>query len=277
MNTLSKERKIQILSALIEGNSIRSIERMTDTHRDTIMRLMVRVGKGCQKLLDDNLKCFHSKFLEADEIWTFVQKKEKKLTPMEKVNPDIGDQYVFVVLDAESKLVPTFAVGKRNLETTRYFISELKNKLIENGRVQLTTDSFGPYANVIEDYFGCEIDYAQQTKFYAAVNPGPGRYSPPKVSEVVSTVIQGNPDKKHICTSYVERHNLTMRMQLRRFTRLTNAFSKKLENLKASLALYFAHYNFLRIHSTLRVTPAMAAGITDHLWDWENILAYESN
>lgn len=277
MNTLSKERKIQILSALIEGNSIRSIERMTDTHRDTIMRLMVRVGKGCQKLLDDNLKCFHSKFLEADEIWTFVQKKERRLTPVEKNNTNIGDQYVFVVLDAESKLVPTFAVGKRNIETTKYFISELKNKLSENGRIQLTTDSFLPYANVIQDYFGCEIDYAQQTKFYAAVNPGPGRYSPPKVSEVVSTVIQGNPDKKHICTSYVERHNLTMRMQLRRFTRLTNAFSKRIENLKASLALYFAHYNFLRIHATLRMTPAMKAGITDHLWDWDKILAYESN
>lgn len=277
MNTLSKERKIQILSALIEGNSIRSIERMTNTHRDTIMRLMVRVGKGCQKLLDDNLKCFHSKFLEADEIWTFVQKKERRLTPIEKYNRDIGDQYVFVVLDAESKLVPTFTVGKRTAETTRYFISELKNKLSDNGRVQLTTDSFGPYANVIEDYFGCEIDYAQQTKLYAAVNPGPGRYSPPKVSEVLSTIIQGNPDIKHICTSYVERHNLTMRMQLRRFTRLTNAFSKKLENLKASLALYFAHYNFLRIHGTLRITPAMKAGITDHLWNWDNILAYESN
>lgn len=277
MNTLSKERKIQILSALIEGNSIRSIERMTDTHRDTIMRLLVRIGKGCQKLLDENLKGFHSKYLEADEIWTFVQKKERRLTPIEKDNPEIGDQYVFVVLDAESKLIPTFAVGKRNIETTRYFIGELKNKLSENGRVQLTTDSFISYANVIEDYFGCEIDYAQQTKFYAAVNPGPGRYSPPKVSEVLSTIIQGNPDKKHICTSYVERHNLTMRMQLRRFTRLTNAYSKKLQNLKASLALYFAYYNFLRIHATLRMTPAMKAGITDHLWNWNNILAYESN
>jgi len=277
MNTLSKERKIQILSALIEGNSIRSVERITSTHRDTIMRLLVRIGKGCQTLLDENLKGFHSRYLEADEIWTFVQKKERKLTPLEKSKSDIGDQYVFVVLDAESKLVPTFAVGKRTVETTRNFISELKDKLKENGRVQLTTDSFGPYANVIEDYFGCEIDYAQQTKLYAAVNPGPGRYSPPRVSEVLSTVIQGNPDKRHICTSYIERHNLTMRMQLRRFTRLTNAFSKKLENLKASLALYFAYYNFLRIHATLRMTPAMAAGITDHLWNWENILAYEGN
>lgn len=277
MNKISKEKKIQILSALTEGVSIRSIERMTGTHRDTIMRLMVRIGKGCERLLKDNLRGFHSKYLEADEIWTFVQKKERRLDLTEKYNPNIGDQYVFVALDADSKLIPVFTVGKRNYETTRYFIAELKSKLNGNGRVQLTTDSFRSYINTIEEFFGVDIDYAQQTKFYAAVNPGPGRYSPPKVSEVLSTIVQGNPDENRISTSYVERHNLTMRMQLRRFTRLTNAFSKKLENLKASLALYFACYNFMRIHRSLRTTPAMEAKITDRIWTWDDILAYEAN
>ena len=153
----------------------------------------------------------------------------------------------------------------------------MKEKLNGNGRIQLTTDGFIPYLDAVESAFGSDIDYAQQVKLYASVNPGSGRYSPPKVSEVVSTPMQGDPDERYISTSYVERHNLTMRMQLRRFTRLTNAFSKKLENLKASLALYFAHYNFMRIHRTLRSTPAMESGITDHIWGWEEILAYETN
>ena len=277
MNTLSKERKIQILSGLVEGVSIRSLERMTNTHRDTIMRLMVRIGNGCQKLLNENLKGFHSKYLQADELWTFVQKKERKLKAEEKNNTDMGDQHVFIALDTDSKLVPVHVVGKRNTETTYYFMSELKKKLNGNGRIQLTTDGFKPYEGAVEWQFGSDVDYAQQIKMYAAENPGPGRYAPPRVAEVVSTTIQGDPDEKHISTSFEERHNLTMRMQLRRFTRLTNAFSKKLDNLKASLALYFAHYNFMRIHRTLRMTPAMEAGITDHIWTWEEVLAYEAN
>lgn len=267
MNKISKEKKIQILSALTEGMSIRSVERMTNTHRDTIMRLLVRIGKGCQQLLDENMKGFHSKYLQADEIWTFVQKKERMLKGEERRNQGIGDQYVYVALDAETKLIPVFTVGKRNTETTSHFIGEVKRKLNGNGKVQLTTDSFRSYENVIEDYFGRDIDYAQQTKLYSTEPAGAGRYAPPQVSDVVSTIIQGNPDKNHITTSHVERHNLTMRMQLRRFTRLTNAFSKKLDNLKASLALYFAHYNFMRVHRSLRVTPAMEAGISDHIWE----------
>ena len=277
MNKISNEKKKQILSMLVEGMSIRSIERITGTHRDTIMRLMVRIGKGCERLLEDNMKGFNSKYLQADEIWTFCKKKERMLTKKEKKRHDIGDQYVFVALDAESKLVPLFTVGKRTTETTDQFISGLKDKLNGNGRVQLTTDSFIPYENVIEDHFGCDIDYAQQTKIYMSEPESAGRYSPPKVSEVISRKIQGNPDEKNISTSLVERHNLTMRMQMRRFTRLTNAFSKKLENLKASLALYFAHYNFMRIHSSIRMTPAMEAQITNRIWDWEDILSYEAN
>lgn len=277
MNKISDEKKIQILSMLVEGMSIRSVERITGVHRDTIMRLMVRIGKGCENLLNEHMKGFHSKYLQADEIWTFCKKKEKQLTSKERNNPKLGDQYVFIALDSDSKLIPTFTVGKRNSETTDQFISELKSKLNGNGRIQMTTDAFPAYENVIEEHFGCEIDYAQQTKFYASENPGPGRYSPPRVSEVVSKKMQGNPDENHITTSHVERHNLTLRMQMRRFTRLTNAFSKKVENLKACLALYFAHYNFIRIHSSLRMTPAMQAGIANHIWGWNDILKYESN
>jgi len=277
MNKISDERKKQILSMLVEGSSIRSIERITNTHRDTIIRLMVTIGNGCQNLLDSKMRDFHSKYLQADEIWTFVKKKQRRLKKVEKRNRKIGDQYVFVALDAESKLIPLFTVGKRNSKTTRRFIVQLKRRLNGNGRVQITTDSYNPYEHAIEKSFGADIDYAQQTKFYSSDPADEGRYSPPQVSGMVSKKMQGKPDEKHISTSYVERHNLTMRMQMRRFTRLTNAFSKKLENLKACLALYFAYYNFIRIHNTIKMTPAMQAEITGHIWTWDEILAYEAN
>lgn len=272
MNCLKMEKKLAVISALVEGNSIRSTERMTGVHRDTIMRLLVTVGEKCSEILDQNLKGFHSKLIEADEIWTFVKKKERRLTDAEKLNPELGDQYVFVALDAETKLVPTFLVGKRDGETALQFMMDLQARLTGNGRIQLTTDGLRAYIDAVEQTFGADIDYAQLVKLYSAENPGPGRYSPPRVSEVVSTVINGKPDPSRICTSYVERQNLTMRMAIRRFTRLTNAFSKKLANLKAALALHFAHYNFVRIHRTLRVTPAMQAGVTGRLWELSDLI-----
>jgi len=272
MNRLKRERQIAILSMLVEGNSIRSTERMSGVHRDTIMRLVNRVGEHCLELLDERMTNFHCHLLQVDEIWTFVGKKEQRLNGREKRNPKIGDQYVFVALDAETKLIPAFTVGKRNGKTTHRFVREVKKRLNGNGRIQLTTDGFKPYLEAVENAFGADVDYAQLVKMYGAEPPGFGRYAPPRVTEVVSTRINGNPDEQFISTSYVERHNLTMRMQMRRFTRLTNAFSKKLENLKAMLALYFAHYNFVRIHGTLRVTPAMAAGITNRLWTVEDLL-----
>ncbi len=275
MNKLSNERKIQILKMLVEGMSIRSVERITGTHRDTIIRLMVRIGKGCEKLLEDNMKGFHSKYLQADEIWAYVGKKERKLTRKEKKSRVLGDQYVFVALDAETKLIPLYTIGKRSMDSTNYFIGKLKHVLRGNGRIQLTTDSYGAYENAIEQTFGMDIDYAQQTKTYRAEIAGAGRYSPPRISDVLSRIVQGTPDVEHISTSLVERHNLTMRMNMRRLTRLTNAFSKKLDNLKASVALYFAHYNFMRIHQSLRMTPAMEAGIAERIWDWNDILKYE--
>ncbi|MCZ6580156.1 MAG: IS1 family transposase [Nitrospirae bacterium] len=272
MNRLSMEKQIQVIGALVEGNSIRSIERMTGIHRDTIMRLLVRVGNHCQEIMDTHLQGFHSKYLQADEIWTFVAKKEGRLSQEEKGNTSIGDQYCFVALDAETKLIPTFLVGKRNSETALCFIQNLHQKLNGNGRIQLTTDGLKAYREAVWWTFGGNVDFAQQIKLYASVNPGPGRYSPPRVAEVVSTRITGNPVEQHISTSFIERQNLTMRMAIRRFTRLTNAFSKKLENLKAALALHFAHYNFVRVHRTLRVTPAMAAGITDQAWELNKLV-----
>lgn len=273
MNTLSKDRQIQILKSLVEGSSIRSVERITGTHRDTIMRLAVRVGEHCQRVLDDRMRGFHSRFLQADEIWTFSGKKEGRLTEQERLNPAIGDQYVFVALDAESKLVPTFLVGKRTGQTALAFIQDLQRRVAGNGRIQLTTDGLRAYVDAVERTFGPEIDFAQVVKLYASVNPGPGRYSPPRVAEVVSTTIMGNPDEDRVSTSHVESQNLTMRQSIRRFTRLTTGYSKKLENLKAAVALHFANYNLVRVHSTLRCSPAMAAGITDHLWTWEELLA----
>jgi len=215
---------------------------------------------------------FHSKYIQVDEIWTFVKKKQHRLTPKERLNYSMGDQYIFVALDAESKLVPSFAVGKRDSITTLNFLNDLSKKLNGNGRIQITSDGFHPYTNNVEYVFGTSVDYAQQVKTYEKEHAGRGRYAPPRVSEVLSTVINGNPEPDKISTSYVERQNLTMRMHIRRLTRLTNAFSKKLRNLKAAVALHFAHYNFCRIHQTLRVTPAMEAEITDHVWSMGELL-----
>jgi len=273
MNSLKMEKKLAVISALVEGNSIRSIERMTGVHRDTVMRLLVSVGEKCTEILDSHLKGFHSKLIEVDEIWTFCGKKERRLTAQEKLNPELGDQYVFVALDAETKLVPSYLVGKRDGETALRFMMDLQERLQGNGRIQLTSDGFRAYIDAVEQAFGTDVDFAQLVKLYRSENPGPGRYSPPRVSEVISTVINGNPNPTLISTSYVERQNLTMRMAIRRFTRLTNAFSKKLANLKAALALHFAYYNFVRIHKTLRVTPAMAAGVTGRLWNLADLLA----
>jgi len=272
MNALKPEKKLAVLSALVEGNSIRSTERMTGVHRDTIMGLLVDVGDRCQAIMDEWMQGFHCRLIQADEIWTFCRKKEQRLTKDEEGNPDLGDQYVFVALDPESKLIPTFLVGKRDTETAHRFTHALRACLNGNGRIQLTTDGLRAYLTAVEEAFGADVDYAQLVKMYGTEPAGDGRYAPPHVTEVVSTVINGNPDPDRICTSHVERQNLTIRMMCRRFTRLTNVFSKKMANLKAALALHFAYYNFCRIHQTLRITPAMAAGVTDRVWGLEELL-----
>lgn len=271
MNILKKEKQEAAIAALVEGASIRSVERMTGVHRDTIMRLMVRTGQGCANLMDSymqNLKCQN---IQVDEIWCYVGKKQRHLKDTDD-REELGDQWVWVALDADSKLIPSYLVGKRTQEYAQAFIDDLSFRL--DNRIQLSSDSLKAYLDVVQTSFGPDVDYGQIVKAYEAEPIGAGRYSPPHVVSAERKVILGNPKYSKISTSYVERQNLTMRMQMRRFTRLTNAFSKKLENLKAAVALHFAHYNFVRIHKTLRVTPAMEAGVTNRLWTISDILEW---
>jgi len=272
MNRLKREKQIQIISLLVEGCSIRSVERITHVHRDTVMRLGLRVGKHCQKLHDQHMRGFHSRYLQADEIWTFCAKKESRLSLEEWGDVRLGDQYIWVALDAQSKLIPSFLVGKRDGFHARLFIKDLKERLNGNGRVQLTTDGLAAYLGAVDKSFGQDIDFAQQVKSFDGVNPGPGRYSPPRVSKVVSTVVSGNPERGKISTSLVESNNLVMRMRCRRLTRLVNAYSKKLENLKAAIALHFCHYNFVARHGTIKTCPAVKAGIIAQPWAIEDLL-----
>lgn len=272
MNILKSEKQEMAISALVEGVSIRSIERMTGVHRDTIMRLMLRVGQNCERLLDEymhNLKC---KTIEMDEIWCFVGKKQRHLSVSDN-DQVLGDQWIWVALDADSKIIPSYIVGKRTADNAKAFLKDLSDRL--DNRVQLTSDPLRSYVDAVEQAFGCNVDYGQIVKTYEAEPLGSGRYSPPEVIGATKIIISGMPNKSKISTSYVERNNLNIRMSNRRFTRLTNAFSKKLENLKAAVALNFAHYNFVRIHGTLRCTPAMEAGITDHIWTIRDLM--ESN
>ncbi len=260
MNTLKREKQTYIVGSLAEGLSIRSIERLSGVHRDTIMRLGVRIGQGCANILDNmmrNIKCRH---LQLDEIWGFIGKKKRNVRLGEK---NVGDVWTFIAIDADSKAVPTFKVGQRDLKTASEFVYDLSNRLAN--RVQISSDSLRAYAEAIEFSFGGEVDYGQVVKSYLSEKPLPtsSRYSPPP--------IVGNPIFP-ISTSYIERQNLTLRMHCRRLTRLTNAFSKKLENFKSAIALHFAYYNLVKIHKTIRMTPAMALGVTGKLWTIKDLV-----
>jgi IS1 family transposase len=254
---------------LVEGNSIRSVERMTDTHRDTVMRLLVQVGEGSAKLMDDEMRDLTCQRVQVDEIWSYVQKKQRQVTPDDD-RTRVGDMWTFVAIDADTKLVPAYRVGKRTRPHAVAFMADLPDRLAN--RVQLSSDALSTYVDAVERAFGADVDYGQAVKFYEAEPIGPGRYSPPRVIRSERTVIAGNPDAAHISTSLIERQNLTMRMSMRRFTRLTNGFSKKVENMRAAVSLHFAHYNFVRVHRSLRVTPAMAAGVSDRLWSLEELV-----
>lgn len=269
MNILKMEKQETILRALVEGSSIRSIERMTDIHRDTIMRLLVRAGDSCEKIMNTEMRNLSCKNIEVDEIWSYVGKKQRHVSIDDNPN-EVGDFYTFIALDSDTKLVPVYKVGKRDVYTAQVFISDLASRL--DNRIQLSSDKLKAYVEAVEIGFGGDVDYGQIVKSYEAEPIGPGRYSPPKVVSTAKAYIVGNPNPNKICTSYIERQNLTVRMQVRRFTRLTNAFSKKLENMKAAVSLHFAHYNFVRVHGAIRMTPAMAAGVTNRIWNISDLL-----
>lgn len=260
---LSPEKKALAVSMLAEGNSIRSIERMTGIHRDTIMRLGVRVGEGCARILDERMRSLSCRQIEVDEIWGFIGAKRRNAARVGAY----GDVWTFIALDADTKLIPYFVIGKRDTYHARAFMDDLAARMVN--RVQVSTDALKAYPDAIERGFGSEVDYGQIVKTYSLTNlnkDAASRYSPVEVVKAEKTIICGMPDVSRITTSHVESQNLTLRMHCRRLTRLTNAFSKKLENFKAAVALNFAYYNLCKIHSSLRMTPAMAAGVEPSQW-----------
>jgi IS1 family transposase/transposase-like protein len=264
------ETAAKVLSLMLEGMSVRAISRVTGLHKGTILSLMNTAAGNVSRLMNAKMRGVSARYVQSDEIWCFVGKKRRNVRESDPA--EVGDQWVFVAMDAETKLVPSFVIGKRTRETTLRFLRDSQTRLTA-ARFQLTTDGFHFYERGVEDVFGGTVDFAQLVKLFGDYGQhGDERYSPPKITEVTSKVRDGRPDPAHISTSHIERQNLTMRMQMRRFTRLTNAFSKKLENLQAAVTLYFAWYNFCRIHQTLRVTPAMESGLTDHAWTMKELL-----
>lgn len=274
MNKLSTERRAQVISALIEGNSIRATCRMTGTAKGTVIRLLREVGEACAQYQDEHLRNLPCNYIQCDEIWSFCYAKQKNVPENKEGVFGYGDVWTWTAIDADTKLVPSWLVGLRNLECATAFMDDLASRLVK--RVQLTTDGHNVYLRAVEDAFGIDIDYAMLIKLYGEVKEPEKRYSPANCLGTEKHTIQGVPDKKHISTSYVERQNLTMRMSMRRFTRLTNAFSKKVENLEHAVALHFMYYNFARPHKSLSnpypTTPAMAAGVSNHVWSIEEIV-----
>jgi IS1 family transposase len=262
-NNLSHEKKTLAVSMLAEGSSIRATERVTGVHRDTIMRLGLRVGQGCAKLHDERMRGIACRHIECDEIWGFIGAKQKRA----KRVGAYGDVWTFIALDADTKLIPSFVVGKRDTYHARAFMDDLASRMTM--RVQISTDALSAYNDAVERGFGSEVDYAQLVKTYAVVNlnkDAASRYSPAEVVKTERTIITGLPELNRITTSHVEKQNHTLRMHCRRLTRLTNAFSKRLESFQAAVALNFAYYNLCKIHGAIRCTPAMAAGVEKSQW-----------
>lgn len=271
MNRLDTKRRSQIVAALVEGNSVRATCRMTGADKGTVLKLLADLGEACERYQDETLRNLKLKRIQCDELWEFVYAKAKNVPEEMRGAAGVGDVWTWVAIDADTKLVPSWAVGRRDAFTGHAFIRDLASRLAT--RVQVTTDGHKIYLEAIEGAFGANVDYAMLVKLYG--NEGgqaETRYSPAECTGTREIRITGNPDPAHISTSFVERQNLTMRMGMRRFTRLTNGFSKKVENHKAAVALHFMHYNFARVHQTLRVTPAMEAGLSDHVWSIAEIV-----
>jgi IS1 family transposase len=269
MKRLTREKQAQIISALIEGNSIRAASRMFGVSKDTVMKLQVEAGYASADYQDRTLRGLPCKRVQCDEVWAFCYAKDKNLPTEKQGKFGFGSVWTWVAIDADSKLIASFMVGDRDAYTARTFIEDLASRLAN--RVQLTTDGLGVYLEAVEGAFGADVDYAMLNKIYAS-SQEETRYSPAECIGCETRRIMGTPDPKYVSTSCVERSNLSIRMGTRRFTRLTNAFSKKIENHAAAMALYFMHYNYCRVHQSLRVTPAMEAGITDHVWTISEML-----
>ncbi len=265
MNKLSRDARAQILGLMVEGTSIRAISRLTGASKNTIVKLLADAGEAFSNYQDRTLRGLTCKRVQVDEIWAFVYAKAKNVETAKAAPEGAGDCWTWMAIDADTKLIPSFYVGARDADAAQTFIADLAGRLAN--RVQLTSDGHKPYLEAIEQSFGADIDYAMLIKHYGAPVGALGRYSPGECTSTDLRRVEGRPDPAHVSTSYAERANLTLRMGSRRFTRLTNAFSKKVENHAHSVAIHTMHYNFVRIHQTLRCTPAMAAGVTGQLWE----------
>jgi IS1 family transposase len=268
MNRLPLAKRVQIIGMLVEGCSLRAASRMCDVSINTVTKLLIDVACASAAYHHEHVRNVRDRRLQCDEIWSFVGAKRKNVTPEQEAN-GWGDVWTWTAIDADTKLCLTYYVGDRGKHSAYNFMCDAANRIV--GRPQITTDAHRPYLEALEFAFGTDVDYAQLHKIYSAPTPDESRYSPATCIGCEMKTVMGDPDPKHVSTSFVERQNLTMRMSNRRFTRLTNAFSKKLENHGHMVALHFMHYNFGRLHKTLRITPAMAAGITDHVWSLEEI------
>jgi len=271
MNKTSTEKRAQIIACLAEGNSMRATARLTGAAINTVVKLLCDAGKACSIYQDKTFRNLKSQRIQCDEIWSFVYAKDKNVPEEMQGKNGVGSVWTWTALCPDTKLIPCWFVGDRSASSAYHFIHDLKERLAN--RVQLTTDGHRAYLTAVEDAFGTDVDYAMLQKIYGTEQQqGEVRYSPAQCMGARKTVISGKPDCNHVSTSHTERQNLSMRMGMRRFTRLTNAFSKKIENHEHMIAIYFMHYNFCRIHTTLRVTPAMEAGITDHVWSIEEVV-----
>jgi IS1 family transposase len=273
MNKLSTAERVRVVAALVEGMSIRATVRMTGVAKNTIVKLLADLGDVCKKYHDEHVRNLKTKRVQSDEIWSFVGSKQKNIPADKQKEFGRGDVWTWTAIDADSKLIICWHVGRRDIPHAKEFMFDLAERLAE--RIQLTTDGLRSYPDAVYRAFGNDIDYTMLIKLYgpSGDRSGAAKYSPPECIGVKHEPICGTPEPKHISTSYVERQNLTMRMSMRRFTRLTNAFSKKVGNLRHNLALHFMHYNFCRVHQTLRVTPAMEAGLANHVWELEELVA----
>ncbi len=271
MNKLPVEKRTAVVAALVEGNSIRATCRMTGVAKGTVLKLLVELGRACDRYQRETLVNLKCRRIQCDEIWAFCYAKERNVPAKFRGLPGYGDVWTWTAMDADTKLMISWLVGGRDAGYASEFMSDVASRLLN--RVQLTTDGFRAYLDAVEDAFGSEVDYAMLVKLYGEAPQTEARYSPPTCLGARKEVINGFPERRYISTSYAERQNLTMRMSMRRFTRLTNGFSKKVENHEAAVALHYMFYNFGRVHQTLRITPAMEAGVADHVWSLEEIVS----